>query len=94
MIWPAASLSPSMPYTCLLPVFPKHPARAQNTRQGPSGCAIRRPSCMLLAVRSGLLRGAISMNDFSADLRYRLQGGWREAVLVDPKENNNKLATR
>jgi len=42
------------------------------------------------AVRSG---GAISMNDFSADLRYRLQGVWREAESVDPRENNNKLAT-
>eukprot|EP00983_Pelagomonas_calceolata_P052350 1142817-Pelagomonas_calceolata.AAC.1 len=32
-----------------------------------------------LAVRSG---GAVSMNDLSADLRYRLQGVWREAESV------------
>eukprot|EP00983_Pelagomonas_calceolata_P046100 1140005-Pelagomonas_calceolata.AAC.2 len=30
------------------------------------------------AVRSG---GALSMNDFRADLRHRLQGVWREAEL-------------
>eukprot|EP00983_Pelagomonas_calceolata_P003919 126566-Pelagomonas_calceolata.AAC.2 len=42
------------------------------------------------AVRAG---GAISINDFSADLRYRLQGVWREAEFVDPRGNDNKLAT-
>eukprot|EP00983_Pelagomonas_calceolata_P032602 1022023-Pelagomonas_calceolata.AAC.1 len=34
-----------------------------------------------------------SVYDSSADLRYRLQGVWREAELLDPRENNNKLAT-
>eukprot|EP00983_Pelagomonas_calceolata_P044004 1139122-Pelagomonas_calceolata.AAC.1 len=42
------------------------------------------------AVRSGV---AISMNDSTADLRYRLQGVWREAESVDPRGNNKKLAT-
>eukprot|EP00983_Pelagomonas_calceolata_P059584 1145978-Pelagomonas_calceolata.AAC.1 len=42
------------------------------------------------AVRSG---GAISMNDFSADLKYRLQGIWREIESVDLRGNNIKLAT-
>eukprot|EP00983_Pelagomonas_calceolata_P006300 208810-Pelagomonas_calceolata.AAC.1 len=42
------------------------------------------------AVRSG---GAISMNEFSADLRYRLQGVWRKAESVDPRGNNNKLVS-
>jgi exonuclease III len=42
------------------------------------------------AVRTG---GAISINDFTADLRHRLQGVWREAESVDPRGNNNKLAT-
>eukprot|EP00983_Pelagomonas_calceolata_P020468 644835-Pelagomonas_calceolata.AAC.1 len=43
-----------------------------------------------LLVRSG---GAISMKYFSADLRCRLQGFWREIGSVDPRRNNNKLAT-
>eukprot|EP00983_Pelagomonas_calceolata_P086913 1156852-Pelagomonas_calceolata.AAC.2 len=42
------------------------------------------------AVRSG---GAPFINDFSADLRYRLQGVWRESELVDPRGNNNIFAT-
>eukprot|EP00983_Pelagomonas_calceolata_P127244 1161383-Pelagomonas_calceolata.AAC.15 len=42
------------------------------------------------AVRTG---DAISMSDFSADLRYRLEGAWREAESVDFRGNNNKLAT-
>eukprot|EP00983_Pelagomonas_calceolata_P090798 1157464-Pelagomonas_calceolata.AAC.1 len=47
------------------------------------------------AVRQG---GAISMDDFSADMRYKLQGVWGEAESVDhprddPRGNNNKLAT-
>eukprot|EP00983_Pelagomonas_calceolata_P050352 1141943-Pelagomonas_calceolata.AAC.1 len=42
------------------------------------------------AVRSG---GAISMNDFSADLRCRLQGAWIKVESVDPGKNNNKLAS-
>eukprot|EP00983_Pelagomonas_calceolata_P014198 453335-Pelagomonas_calceolata.AAC.1 len=41
------------------------------------------------AVRSS----AISMNDSSAVLGYRLQGVWREAESVDPRGNNIKLAT-
>eukprot|EP00983_Pelagomonas_calceolata_P059058 1145760-Pelagomonas_calceolata.AAC.1 len=44
----------------------------------------------LEAVRIG---GAISMNDFSAGMRYRLQGAWREVESVDPGGNSNKLAT-
>eukprot|EP00983_Pelagomonas_calceolata_P027695 869512-Pelagomonas_calceolata.AAC.1 len=45
------------------------------------------------AVRTG---GAISMNDSSADLRYRLHRAWREVESMDPGGNNNnslKLAT-
>eukprot|EP00983_Pelagomonas_calceolata_P112662 1159903-Pelagomonas_calceolata.AAC.7 len=37
--------------------------------------------------------GAISLNAFSADLRYRLQGVWREFESVNLSGNNNKLAT-
>eukprot|EP00983_Pelagomonas_calceolata_P062696 1147398-Pelagomonas_calceolata.AAC.3 len=51
---------------------------------------LRKPENFEQTVRSG---GAISMNDFSANSRYRLQGVWREAGLVDPRGNNNKLAT-
>eukprot|EP00983_Pelagomonas_calceolata_P121422 1160800-Pelagomonas_calceolata.AAC.7 len=47
-------------------------------------------SCSQAAVRSG---GAISIDDFSADLRCRLQGVWKEAEFVDFRGNNNKLAT-
>eukprot|EP00983_Pelagomonas_calceolata_P066352 1148991-Pelagomonas_calceolata.AAC.2 len=35
---------------------------------------------------------SILANDLSADLRYRLQGVWREVELVDPR-GNNKFAT-
>eukprot|EP00983_Pelagomonas_calceolata_P066380 1149004-Pelagomonas_calceolata.AAC.2 len=42
------------------------------------------------AVRSG---NAIFLNDFSADLGYKLQGAWREAGSMDPRGNNNQFAT-
>eukprot|EP00983_Pelagomonas_calceolata_P046129 1140016-Pelagomonas_calceolata.AAC.1 len=35
----------------------------------------------------------VNSNLPSADLRYRLQGAWREAESLDPRGNNNKLAT-
>eukprot|EP00983_Pelagomonas_calceolata_P038033 1136647-Pelagomonas_calceolata.AAC.1 len=46
------------------------------------------PEIFEQAVGSG---GAISMNDCSADLRYRLQGVWREAESVDPRETTTGL---
>eukprot|EP00983_Pelagomonas_calceolata_P049242 1141416-Pelagomonas_calceolata.AAC.1 len=41
------------------------------------------------AMRSG---GAIPVNDSTADSRYRMQGVWC-AELVDPRGNNDELAT-
>ena len=36
---------------------------------------------------------AIFMQEFTADLKHRMRGVWRDAELVDPNTNNNKLAT-
>eukprot|EP00983_Pelagomonas_calceolata_P028982 908618-Pelagomonas_calceolata.AAC.1 len=51
---------------------------------------LRRSEIFEQAVRSG---SAISVNDFTAYLRYRLQGILRGAESVDPRGNNNKLDT-
>ena len=36
---------------------------------------------------------AIPMQNFTADLKHRMRGVWRDAELVDPNTHNNKLAT-
>ena len=33
------------------------------------------------------------MQEFTADLKHRMRGVWKDAVLVDPNTHNNKLAT-
>ena len=33
------------------------------------------------------------MQEFTADLKHRMRGVWRDAELVDPNTHNNKLAT-
>ena len=33
------------------------------------------------------------MQEFTADLKHRMRGFWRDAELVDPNTHNNKLAT-
>ena len=48
-------------------------------------------SCMYVrAVQTG---HAITMQEFTADLKHRMRGVWRDAELVDPNTHNNKLAT-
>jgi len=48
-------------------------------------------SCMYIrAVQTG---HAIPMQEFTADLKHRMRGVWRDAELVDPNTHNNKLAT-
>ena len=44
----------------------------------------------VLAVQTGR---AIPMQEFTADLKHRMRGVWRDAELVDPNTHNNKLAT-
>eukprot|EP00983_Pelagomonas_calceolata_P000552 18378-Pelagomonas_calceolata.AAC.1 len=81
-IWGTGALGVKLPPTGLL-----------RENVGTNYCSIRiiGQSCTQAAVRSG---GAISMNNSNAELRYRLQGVWREAdsESVDPRGNNNKLA--
>ena len=36
---------------------------------------------------------AIAMQEFTAGLKHRMRGVWREDELVDPNTHNNKLAT-
>ena len=36
---------------------------------------------------------AIPMQNFTADLKHRMRGVWRDAELVDPNTHSNKLAT-
>ena len=36
---------------------------------------------------------AIPMQEFTADLKHRMRGVWRDAELLDPNTHNNKLAT-
>ena len=35
----------------------------------------------------------IRMQEFTADLKHRMRGVWRDAELVDPNTHNNKQAT-
>ena len=35
----------------------------------------------------------LGMLKFTADLKHRMRGVWRDAELVDPNTHNNKLAT-
>ena len=53
--------------------------------QGLRGCELH--------VRTVQTGRAISMQDFTADLKHRMRGVWRDAKLVDPNTHNNKLAT-
>eukprot|EP00983_Pelagomonas_calceolata_P049520 1141545-Pelagomonas_calceolata.AAC.1 len=47
-------------------------------------------NCWFRAALKLLSGGAISINDYGVDSRYRLQGVWREAESVDSRGNNNK----
>ena len=49
-------------------------------------------SCMLY-VRAVQTGHAITMQEFTADLKHRMRGVWRDAELVDPNTHNNKMAT-
>jgi hypothetical protein len=46
-----------------------------------------------LYVRAVQIGRAIPMQEFTADLKHRMRGVWKDAVLVDPNTHNNKLAT-
>jgi len=46
-----------------------------------------------LYVRAVQTEHAITMQEFTADLKHRMRGFWRDAELVDPNTHNNKLAT-
>ena len=45
---------------------------------------------LLVIIQTG---HAIPMQEFTADLKHRMRGVWRDAELVDPNTHNNKLAT-
>eukprot|EP00983_Pelagomonas_calceolata_P108956 1159508-Pelagomonas_calceolata.AAC.1 len=66
--------------------------RTLNMAQETLPTSIKEKETLLFQLQALRSEGAISMNDFSADLRYRLQGVRREAELVDPRGNSNKLA--
>ena len=53
--------------------------------QGLCGCEL-----YVRAVQTGR---AVPMQEFTADLKHRMRGAWRDAELVDPNTHNNKLAT-
>ena len=46
-----------------------------------------------LYVRAVQTGRAIRMQEFTADLKHRMRGVWRDAESVDPNTHNNKLAT-
>ena len=46
-----------------------------------------------LYVRAVQTGRAIPMHDFTADLKHRMRGVWRDTELVDPNTCSNKLAT-
>jgi len=46
-----------------------------------------------LYVRAVQTGRAIPKQEFTADLKHRMRGVWRDAELVDPNTHNNKLAT-
>jgi hypothetical protein len=56
-----------------------------NAIQGLRGCEL-----YVRAVQTG---HAITMQEFTADLKHRMRGVWRDAELVNPDTHNNKLAT-
>ena len=61
-------------------------AQLLSAFQGLRGCEL-----YVQAVQTGR---AIPMQEFTADLKHRMRGVWRDAELVDPNtHNNNKLAT-
>ena len=60
-------------------------AQLLSAFQGLRGCEL-----YVRAVQTG---HAITMQEFTADLKHRMRGVWRDAELVDPNSHNNKLAT-
>jgi len=60
-------------------------AQLLSTFQGLRGCEL-----YVQAVQTG---HAITMQEFTADLKHRMRGVWRDAELVDPNTHNDKLAT-
>ena len=60
-------------------------AQLLSAFQGLRGCEL-----YVRAVQTG---HAIPMQEFTADLKHRMRGVWRDAELVDPNTHNNKLAT-
>ena len=60
-------------------------AQLLSAFQGLRGCEF-----YVRAVQTG---HAITMQEFTADLKHRMRGVWRDAELVDPNMHNNKLAT-
>ena len=51
---------------------------------------LRRCELYVRAVQTG---HALTMQKFTADLKHRMRGVWRDAESVDPNTHNNKLAT-
>ena len=60
-------------------------AKLLSAFQGLRGCE--------LCVRAVQTGHAIPKQEFTADLKHRMRGAWRDAELVDPNMHNNKLAT-
>ena len=60
-------------------------AQLLSAFQGLRGCE--------LYVQAVQIGHAISMQEITADLKHRMTGVWKGAVLVDPNTHNNKLAT-
>jgi len=60
-------------------------ARFLSAFHGLRGCEL-----YVRAVQTG---HAITMQEFTADLKHRMRGVWRDAELVDPNTHSNKLAT-
>jgi len=59
-------------------------AQLLSAFQGLRGCELYER-----AVQTG---HAITIQEFTADLKHRMRGVWRDAELVDPNTHNNKLA--
>ena len=60
-------------------------AQLLSAFQGLRGCEL-----YVRAVQTG---HAITMQEFTAVLKHRMRGVWRDAELVDPNRHNNKLPT-
>ena len=60
-------------------------AQLLSAFQGLRGCE--------LYVRADQTGRAFPLQEFTADLKHRMRGVWRDADLVDPNTHNNKLAT-